>query len=404
MRYSPLLFLGFLAGCVTVAPKPSLFPPTPPVVNRYTAVIRLAPDRMPSITDDLDSASLKAAALQSAAYYDSLPKDQLYVLGQDTYTVRELSDSMKAVALLLDSSESWKDRMGKEFAWYQSVGTDAEHSVIFSSYYEPRIAARLAPDKQFQFPLYARPPDMVDVDLGLFNPDLQGSRVVGRRQGRALVPYLTRAEIDSKKSLQGQGLELAWAKDPFEVLDLQIEGSGWLDIGQGELRRIRYDGDNGWKYRSVGQYTIASGRIPAKRFSRRELKRYLATHPKERQNVLNVNDRYIFFRIDTSTASPYAFGNIHVPLTPGRSMATDPALFPKGLLGWVDTQCAVVDPKDKVLGSKPFRRFMVNQDEGGAIKGPGRVDIFAGHGTDAEHFATHQWYSGKLYFLVKRKD
>ena len=47
---------------------------------------------------------------------------------------------------------------------------------------------------------------------------------------------------------------------------------------------------------------------------------------------------------------------------------------------------------------------MLNQDEGGAIQGPGRVDIFAGHGPNAKLFATQLWNKGKLYFLIKKKS
>jgi membrane-bound lytic murein transglycosylase A len=202
------------------------------------------------------------------------------------------------------------------------------------------------------------------------------------------MPYPTRSDIDSGNELRGQGLELAWAKDPAEVLDLQIEGSGWLDLGNGELRRIRFDGTNGRKYRSVGQYLITTGKIPAKAFTRQAFLQYLASHPKERQSLLNINERYIFFRTDTSTASADAYGNLEVPLTPGRSIATDPKLFPKGALAWIDTGA--------------MKRFMVNQDEGGAIQGPGRVDIFAGQGEQAKAFATHMWNKGKLYFLVRK--
>ncbi len=186
---------------------------------------------------------------------------------------------------------------------------------------------------------------------------------------------------------------LAWAKDPFDVLDMQIEGSGWLDFGDGNLRRIRYDGDNGKRFRSVGQYLIATGKIPKNKFSREKLREYLNNNPKSRQQVMNVNERYIFFRLDTSTSAAYAFGNIHVPLTPGRSIATDPKIFPKGALAWIE-----------VGGEKPLGRFMVNQDEGGAIQGPGRVDIFAGSGNEALAFASKMWNKGKLYFLVKKRS
>jgi len=272
--------------------------------------------------------------------------------------------------------------------------------VVFSSYYEPPIAARLAPDRVYKFPLYARPPDLVDVDLSLFEPAYQGARIAGRYEGRRLVPYPTRSDIDSRKILKEKGLEIAWAKDPLDVLDLQIEGSGWIDFGAGIVRRVRYDGDNGRRYQSVGQYLIATGRIPAKKFTRQAFLRYLARHPKERQRLLNVNERYIFFRIDTSTVSPYAFGNIEVPLTPGRSIATDPKLFPKGALAFI-----YVGPADGRTGgsASPIQRLVLSQDEGGAVQGPGRVDIFAGHGENAKQFATHMWNKGHLYFLVKKK-
>lgn len=178
----------------------------------------------------------------------------------------------------------------------------------------------------------------------------------------------------------------------MDIFFLQIEGSGWLDLGNGQMVRIRYDGDNGRRYRSLGQYMISSGLVRAKGFDHKALMRYMKRHPKECQDLLNVDERYVFFQIDTSSMSVFAYGNINQPLTAGRSVATDPKIFPKGLLAWIDVQ------------SKPTkRRFVLNQDEGGAIQGPGRVDFFAGHGKKAEQLATHFWYPGQLYFLVKKK-
>ena len=90
------------------------------------------------------------------------------------------------------------------------------------------------------------------------------------------------------------------------------------------------------------------------------------------------------------------YGNIDIPLTPDRSIATDPKVFPKGGLAWIDVHHAP--------GHVSVQRFMLNQDEGGAIQGAGRVDYFAGAGPKAEKFATHFWYPGKLYFLVKKRE
>jgi membrane-bound lytic murein transglycosylase A len=388
------LFLLVFTGCVTVAPKisapPPIIPPPTPLVTRASALIRLAPDQIPSFVDDVDSASLRTAALHSLDYYQVLPENQLFVLGTDTYTAKEMADSMISLAaLLVTSTGSWTAHLGDSFNVYQSVGVDSDRTVVFSSYYEPTIPARLTQSSSYRYPIYARPPDLVDVNLGQFDPVYEGARIAGRRQGNNLVPYPTRMDIDSGNRLKGQGLELAWAKDPVDILDLQIEGSGWLDVGGGRQLRIRYDGNNGRKYHSVGQNMIAAGVIPADKFSRKAYLQYLSSHPEERQNLLNVDERYIFFQVDTSSGSAAVFGNIEVPLTAGRSIALDPKVFPKGALVCID------------LGK--MRRFVLNQDEGGAIQGPGRVDIFAGHGAEAAEFATHMWNKGKLYFLVKKR-
>lgn len=391
----PVLILAALPACVTLQPQTVVTPP-PPLVSRYAALERVEPAMLPSLKDDLDAASLRRAAEQSLAYYQSVPKDQLFVLGRDTYTVADMVSSMERVGEILALSpkpEDYIPALLKEFTVYQSIGTDADRTVVFTSYFEPTIPARLSPDKTYRFPLYGRPSDLLDIDLTLFNENFHGARVVGRREGRQVIPYYKRSNIDSDKILAKKGLEIAWAKDSFDVLDLQIEGSGWLDLGNGEKRRVRYDGDNGHRFRSVGQYLIATGRIPAKKFSREALRRYLRNHPKERQKLLNVNDRYVFFRLDTSTSSAYAFGNLSVPLTPGRSMATDPKIFPKGALAWIKVSR---DPHT-------VYRFMVNQDEGGAIQGPGRVDIFAGSGEAALSFASRLFNKGALYFLVRKK-
>ena len=81
------------------------------------------------------------------------------------------------------------------FAVYQSIGKDDAHTVTFSSYYEPTLSARLTPDAQFRYPIYGRPKDLIDVDLGLFDPGLAGRphcRDAATDSGSSLI---TRAKI-----------------------------------------------------------------------------------------------------------------------------------------------------------------------------------------------------------------
>jgi membrane-bound lytic murein transglycosylase A len=403
MRASILfaVLTALLSGCA-ITPRPPAVPL--PAPQGALTLIKLPPSHAIAFEDDLDTASLRTAALQSVAYYRSRLASEQYTLATDTYTAADLADSMAYFVDVLDQSptpQSWREAVRRDFQVYQSVGTDPQRTVTFSSYYEPSIPARHVRGEIFKYPIYARPPDLIDVDLGQFDSIYQGARIAGRRQGKNLVPYYTRADIDSRKVLKSHTPVLAWAKNPSDIYFLQIEGSGWLDLGGKKKVRIRYDGTNGRRYRSAGVYL--SNQLSKKGLSHDEFEEYLRKHPKERQAILNYNERYVFFRIDHSSSSPFAFGNLEVPLTPWRSVATDPKLFPKGLLAWIETDQPVLDANERASGTRSVKRFVLNQDEGGAIQGPGRVDYFAGDGKDALRFATHFWQKGTLYFLVKKK-
>jgi membrane-bound lytic murein transglycosylase A len=441
MKQWKIPFVGagvvFCAGCV-YRPHRALAPvPAPQVAIAAPVVmgpvIRLPAAAAPDFSDDADTASLRQALQASSRYYQSLPPENLFTLGTDTYCAKDMADSTEAMIHLLDQSQTpgeWLTKVRDQFVVYQSTGADARHSVTFSSYYEPMISARKKKSRTYRFPIYRRPADLLDVDLGTFDAGLQGKRITGRAQGKNLVPYYTRAEIDAHHLLAKRHLVIAWAKDPLDIFFLQTEGTGWLDFGHGRRVRIRYDGDNGRRYRSVGRYLIDSGKVTGG-LSHAEFVRYMRAHSKARQAILNVDERYVFFRIDRSTASAFAYGNIEVPLTPGRTIATDPKFFPKGALAWISTQKPVFEssglqapgserpleaagseqspPGAKsleplVVSTAPLTRFVLNQDEGGAIKGAGRVDFFVGHGPEAERFATHFWQPGQLYFLVKKKN
>jgi membrane-bound lytic murein transglycosylase A len=128
---------------------------------------------------------------------------------------------------------------------------------------------------------------------------------------------------------------------------------------------------------------------------------YLNALPDEaRQKALNVNPRYIFFELAPSTTPTR--GSLMVPLTAERSIASDPQCYPPGALAWIRTQRPVVDEQGQVKGLKNLSRFVLSQDEGGAIKGPGRIDFFVGKGLRAEKTAESLWYPGELYFFVRR--
>jgi membrane-bound lytic murein transglycosylase A len=404
MKVWPIALL-VLAGCTAVQKKPSSVV-TPAVAPPVGPVVKLESAQFPALTDDGDRDSLRRAANQSLAYYRQRPATETYRVGTATYTAKEMADSVELFVQLMDSytvTAEWRRAIVDNFDIYQSVGADADRTVTFSSYYEPSYPARLKRTSVYRYPYYGRPTDLISVDLGRFDSNWQGGRLSGRVQGRSLVPYYSRTEIDSHHAIRGKAKPIAWAKTPTDIFFLQIEGSGWLDLGGGKKVRIRYDGDNGRKYRSAGQYVINTGRIPKETFHHDTFEAYLNNHPKERQSILNINDRYVFFHLDHSTMSAYAYGNLEVPLTPWRSVALDPKVFPKGGLFWMMTDQPVLNDDNVVVSTAPLGRFILSQDEGGAIQGPHRVDYFVGSGPDAHRFATRFWRKGTLYLLVKKR-
>jgi membrane-bound lytic murein transglycosylase A len=169
-------------------------------------------------------------------------------------------------------------------------------------------------------------------------------------------------------------------------------------MGDGNILSVLYDGANGQPYKSIGKYLIDTGAMSKDNMSMQAIREYLRTHPDKLTDVLNQNPSYVFFRLDTGPS----LGSISVALTPGRSIATDSKLFPKGALGFISTQKPVIE-NGAIKAWVPFTRFVLNQDTGGAIKGPGRVDVFFGQGRDAELTAGNLKHEGELYFLMRKK-
>jgi membrane-bound lytic murein transglycosylase A len=239
---------------------------------------------------------------------------------------------------------------------------------------------------------------MLEVDLSQFGSGLPKSKLYGRLDNKKVVPYYSREEIDQKKVLAGRDLEILWCSDIVDIYVLQVQGSGKVDLGSGNIVSVLYDGANGRPYKSIGKYLLETGVLTKDTMSMQAIRAYLRTNPDKLNGVLSRNPSYVFFRLDSGPS----LGNISVPLTPGRSIATDSKLFPKGALGFIATQKPVIE-NGAIKSWVPFTRFVLNQDTGGAIKGPGRADVFFGQGADAELSAGNLQHEGELYFLMRKK-
>src|SRR5690606_38130368 len=107
---------------------------------------------------------------------------------------------------------------------------------------------------------------------------------------------------------------------------------------------------------------------------------------------------YIYFKVTQD--EPLGVNNI--PLTEGRSMATDYRIYKDyGLLQFVQTQKPVLVDEDIV--QTDFGRFFISQDTGGAIRGNARADLYFGFGREAEIAASNLKNFGTQTILIKKK-
>lgn len=262
----------------------------------------------------------------------------------------------------------------------------------FTGYFEPTYAARMTADPAFSAPVYARPDDLVMVDLGRFRPELSGQRIAGRIAAGALDPYPTHADIN-KGALDGKARVLAYMR-PSDLLFLQIQGSGRLALPQGELR-VGYDGANGRPYTAVGRTLIEMGALTRETVSMQTIREWLdRAAAADAARVRESNESYVFFRALDALPDPALgpLGAQGAQLTAGRSIAIDKRFTPLGAPVFVS-----IDGEE---GEAPIRRLLIAQDTGGAIKGPVRGDIFIGAGEEAGEAAGVFNEFGEMYVLT----
>lgn len=347
--------------------------------------------------DDLGFASLEDAVNQSIRYYQRVPQAQAYRYGDISYSPKEMKASMRLFLEIMripDETQRFRQLL-KKFMFIESKNDEGE--AFFTGYYEPILEGSLQRTERFTVPLYSKPDDLIEADLGLFREEWKGKRIVGRVEEDRFVPYDSREEIVYRRSLEDRARPIAYVENDIELFFLQIQGSGLIKLPNGTLKRVNYAGGNGHPYRSIGRLLL--DRIPLEKMSMQALKRYLYNHPEEVKEILTHNPSYTFFR----EVEEGPLGCLEVPLTPERSIAMDRNLIPRGSLAFIQTPYPVFDG-GRLLTWEPMRRFVVVQDTGGAIQGHGRVDIFWGNGRKAELTAGHMRQIGRVFLLVARKE
>jgi len=264
----------------------------------------------------------------------------------------------------------------REFTFYQSVGNDGKGTVKFTAYYEPVYTASAVRTSVYKYPLYRLPADFQQWPK----------------------PHPKRVDLEGKDGLLGnksrlRGLELLWFKNRLDAYMVHIQGSAQIKLTNGRKTSVGYAGGTDYPWTSIGRELAKDGKLPLSGLTLPRLVSYFRQHPRELTNYLPRWERFIFFQ---ETGGTPATGSIRVPVTAERSIATDKSIMPPGALGLVKTSIPFVTGRQK-LEYRTVNRFVLDQDTGSAIKGPGRVDYFMGSGSIAGDRAGVTGGNGSLY-------
>jgi membrane-bound lytic murein transglycosylase A len=266
-----------------------------------------------------------------------------------------------------------------------------------TGYYEPEVRGSRERSGAFMVPVYGRPDDLItlapETERARFNDRITGMRQTPQGQ----VPYYTRQEIHAG-ALEGRGLELLYLDDPVELFYMQVQGSGLVRFAGGSSVRLTYAGKNGHPYTSIGKLLIARGEITSDAMSMAVVKAWLRADPERARALMEENRSYVFFReLDAKESADGPLGADGVQLTPGRSLAVDTAYHRLGL------PVFVTGPDIAAPDGAPFRRLMIAQDVGSAIRGPGRGDIFWGTGAAAGAIAGSTRHKASFTLLLPKR-
>jgi membrane-bound lytic murein transglycosylase A len=283
------------------------------------------------------------------------------------------------------------------FIPYRIEAADGRDTGMVTGYYEPLLDGSRARSERYNVPLYAAPDDLLTIDLTEIYPELKGKRLRGRVEGRRVVPYWSRAEIDGGAAPVADKA-LVYVEDPVDAFFLQIQGSGRVRLAEGGIMRVGYADQNGHPYVSIGRILVERGEMPLERASLQGIREWGRRNPQKLGPLLDENPSYVFFRevappapgtLEAEIDGP--FGSLGVPLLRERAIAVDPRSVPLG----APVYLATTYPQS----TRPLDRLVLAQDTGGAIRGAVRADFFWGFGNEAGREAGRMKQDGRIWIL-----
>lgn len=373
-----------LAACVTApAPMPA---PTPPPTALPATFARATWSDLPGFAADLVSEAWPAFRVGCRALLENAVTATSWRKPCDAAEAVDGRDETAVRAFLVE-----------HFSPYAIAFPDGRRFGLVTGYYEPRLAGSRARTARYTVPIYAPPDDLLVVDLALLHPELKDRRVRARVEGRRVVPYWNRSEIEAGNAALADKV-LAYVADPIDAFFLQIQGSGRIELPDGSIMRVGYADQNGHPYRSVARVLIERGELTLERSSMQAIREWGDANPAKLPALLDENPSYVFFReiepprpgtLDAAIDGP--LGALGVPLAARRTIAVDPRTIPLGVPVWLATTFPMSD--------RPIERLVLAQDTGGAIRGAVRADFFWGYGDEAGREAGHMRQQGRMWLL-----
>lgn len=295
-----------------------------------------------------------------------------------------------AARLATPNTDAARRYFERHFTPYRVGDATSGEEGLITGYYEPLLRGSRKPDSRYRFPVFGVPDDLLVVELTDVHPELKGMRLRGRIEGRRIVPYYDRAQIESGRAAV-QGREIVWVDDAVALFFLHVQGSGRVLLESGETLRLGYADHNGHPYRSIGRVLIERGELTLEQASMQGIQAWVQQNPGRMKELLNANASYVFFReLPAEGSGP--IGALGVPLTTRRSVAIDPRFVPLGAPVFLATTWPNT--------ARPLNRLMLAQDTGSAIRGAARADFFWGFGEAAGREAGRMRQRVRMWVLL----
>jgi membrane-bound lytic murein transglycosylase A len=278
-------------------------------------------------------------------------------------------------------------------------------SGFLTGYYEPVVEGAWTRSKDFNWPLLARPSNLITLLAGKKLPNIpEGYASALQTPQGAYEVYPDRRAIEAG-ALGERAHPLLYVRDEAEAFSIQVQGSARIKLREdpkGRMYvRVAYAGRNGHPYTSIGRRAVEKGYLTRERASMDNLMQWLRDNPAQGSELIRENHSFVFFRIaDELDEARGPLGAASVQLTPERSLAVDRNVWAYGTPIWLQTDVSDL----AILEQGALQRLMIAQDTGSAITGAARADYYVGSGEPARLLASRMRHPSVFTVLIPKID